>query len=544
MASKILGSFVKPFAENEKIAIFSILALALALRLVDFGSYLPFFCYLDEQFMVEAALKVVKSGDPNPHYFIYGSFPIYWTAALYYLFLFILWIFSPAGSFKYFIANFSSYDWNGSLYYIGRSTSILFGLGTIYVCYLIGKRLFGGKVGLLSALLLALSPFHLLFSQVFKADISLLLWILLSFYFALRAFAEGGLKHFVYAGVFGGLAMATKYNFFPFVAIVAAGCFRKNTWKAVFDPKVLIAGYVGLMVFFLACPFAILDFKAFVSSLSWQMLGREQSKYFSTTDQFGLNLGIPYLAEILFMLPIYVSPLVYLASLGGMAAGFKKNTVKTVLLLSFPLSYFLFSSAISSRGLPQQLFPLLPFLIIFSSVFFLELIQQKRRSCRYIGLSIFIISVFFYLSNLVVPHFKGVFAAYDEAGRWIDGNIPKDSVVMEYYGGFPTTGGFKFRNEHILPNRLNFDPGVVDKVNPEYLILYRSRDVRPDKKLENYEKFVDYLLVGGSRYSLMKKFELPARIKMVYGIIIPAAKDYGLLVFQRKDDEKEKVENR
>jgi mannosyltransferase len=54
---------------------------------------------------------------------------------------------------------------NGETPYYARLLSVLFGAGTIPIIYLIGKRLAGVVVGLVAAVLLALSPFNIYFAQ-------------------------------------------------------------------------------------------------------------------------------------------------------------------------------------------------------------------------------------------------------------------------------------------------------------------------------------------------------------------------------------------
>ncbi|MDD2823006.1 MAG: glycosyltransferase family 39 protein [Candidatus Daviesbacteria bacterium] len=46
-----------------------------------------------------------------------------------------------------------------------RMPSVLFGVGAVYVTYLIGEKLFSKKIGLLSALMLAFAPLHIYYSQ-------------------------------------------------------------------------------------------------------------------------------------------------------------------------------------------------------------------------------------------------------------------------------------------------------------------------------------------------------------------------------------------
>lgn len=64
-----------------------------------------------------------------------------------------------------------------------RLPSIFLGLGTIYVSYLLGKDLFSKKVGLLAALILALNPLHIYYSQEARMYSLSAFSAVLSFYF-------------------------------------------------------------------------------------------------------------------------------------------------------------------------------------------------------------------------------------------------------------------------------------------------------------------------------------------------------------------------
>ncbi len=66
-----------------------------------------------------------------------------------------------------------------SLYFL-RFIMVLFGLLSIYLTYLLGQKAFSERVGLLSSLLLALSPFHLIYSQQFRPYIFLMCLFVLS----------------------------------------------------------------------------------------------------------------------------------------------------------------------------------------------------------------------------------------------------------------------------------------------------------------------------------------------------------------------------
>jgi len=72
-----------------------------------------------------------------------------------------------------------------------RLPSALWGVVTIPLLYALGRRLFGEKVGLVSALLLATNPFHIFYSQEARMYSQLGFFTLLSAFFFLRAWQEG-----------------------------------------------------------------------------------------------------------------------------------------------------------------------------------------------------------------------------------------------------------------------------------------------------------------------------------------------------------------
>lgn len=74
----------------------------------------------------------------------------------------------------------------GDSEFVSRLPSALFGSLSVVAIYLVGKSLFNKNVGLLSALILAVSDFHIKYSQEARAYSLLALFTLLSFYFFLK----------------------------------------------------------------------------------------------------------------------------------------------------------------------------------------------------------------------------------------------------------------------------------------------------------------------------------------------------------------------
>ena len=95
--------------------------------------------------------------------------------------------------------------------FIVRSLSVLIGLGSIGAIYALAKRLFGARVGVISALLLAISPLHIWYSQEARMYILLAALGLCSAYFMLLALEEGKLWHWLAYVLSTAMAMNAHY---------------------------------------------------------------------------------------------------------------------------------------------------------------------------------------------------------------------------------------------------------------------------------------------------------------------------------------------
>ena len=130
-----------PASRKDKWLVFIILFIALAFRLNYLGFLIPYYIYPDERSLVEVPLNILQTHDLNPHFYKYASFSFYWMAAIYHLILGICWLFQGGGlSFSQFLTGFNLDGLNFLLFYAGRLTAVGFGLGTIYLTYLIGKK--------------------------------------------------------------------------------------------------------------------------------------------------------------------------------------------------------------------------------------------------------------------------------------------------------------------------------------------------------------------------------------------------------------------
>lgn len=103
--------------------------------------------------------------------------------------------------------------------YGGMILMFLLGIATIVLSYIIGRRLFGAKVGLLTASVLAVSPLFISYSRFIWNSNPTPLFILIAFYFVFLFTKKGRVRYLFWASFFSSfiynfqLAMAIPLSF-------------------------------------------------------------------------------------------------------------------------------------------------------------------------------------------------------------------------------------------------------------------------------------------------------------------------------------------
>jgi tetratricopeptide (TPR) repeat protein len=237
-----------------------LLLAALALRWPP-----PGWTHFDEEAFIVVPLGF-WGGDLNPHFFNYPTFHFYLCSLVYYL----GYLFSGSASAGEFAAH-RYFAEAGDLLHLARGVQVLFSLGAVAATALLGRRLYGVRGGLLAGLLLALMPLSVRFSCIANTDGPAAFWAVLALCWAMRICREGRPRDYLLAGVFAGLAGATKYPAALAVVPVATAALgrasaRAGWWRA--------AGAAGL-AFALATPFVWLDPAGFwrdFSQMGWDHL--------------------------------------------------------------------------------------------------------------------------------------------------------------------------------------------------------------------------------------------------------------------------------
>jgi hypothetical protein len=143
-----------------------------------------------------------------------------------------------------------------------RAIQALVGTASLWVLFLIGRRLFGSSAGLLGALLLSVVPWHLRQSVAFKPDIMLVLTATVALYAMLAARRNGSLRSYAVAGAMVGATAASKWNggalLIPLLAAIALGDIEGRSTGPL-ARRTLAAGTAATGLLLLLNPWLVLD---------------------------------------------------------------------------------------------------------------------------------------------------------------------------------------------------------------------------------------------------------------------------------------------
>ncbi len=507
---------------------------AVITRFAGINSGLPnFVFYTDEGLFSDPVLRILKTGDLNPHVFIYPSLYIYLETIISYVYF----AFSTVSSSSY--ASVSEIP-EPDLFLIWRALTALFGVSTIALTYVISRKIFNPGMGLLSAGILTATFIHVLYSQYIKNDIPVLFFGLISLYFSYCILEHGRLRFYILSGFFVGLSAATGYNGIFFgVPVLVAHILRNvenkkvriDTFFLLLFPLILAAVFLG---FFTGCPYCVIDYPDFTGSI-WinrllsgnPLIPADINVMISSLDGTPNWLWyIRYLASSGLYYPIF------LAASGGMILCLSNFDRKKAFLFSFPAVYFLF--LISGIYRTDRLTILLsPFFAIFSAVFLEYMINkiESKADMEYgykkiliflilvivIGIPMLRIFIFDYTSSQ--PDTRELTA------EWIYSNVPKENLIftigqstiinhylqekLEFRNALPI---FSFEDSEIF-----YYPGEIAVLSDsDYHIAYNYRNV-PEfrRKYENYLLLMEHgkLIKKFSNRFFEKEFFSPASLE-------------------------------
>lgn len=356
----------------------------------------------------------------------------------------------------------------------GRLLAGAFGLGTVWVCYLLGKTMYGRRAGALAAMILAVMPYHVVVTRQILLDGPMVFFATCGL-FLLARFAQTQKVSFLYASAATmGLTALTNersvvmlggiYLFFALVPSAKVRFHRLIISMVIF--VVVITPY-PLSVFFAGKSTTGEQF------LAWQLFRRANHDFF--------------------FYPATVPPVLGLAALAAAAAGLvflrHRNGWREVLLFCWCIVPLVFFQIWPVKGF-QYLLVLAPPVAVLAGralAAIPDYVGKERRFepkglARLAGIGFVVITMATSSFGRISPaQAGGKFLAGSggvpggrEAGEWVGANLPEGSTllaigpsmanIIQWYGDRKTFG------LSVSPNPLHRNPVYEPVSNPDHLL--------------------------------------------------------------------------
>ncbi len=407
---------------RERWALISILLIALALRVwgLDFG--LPLAESRPDELTIAFQAMKFGRGDLNPHSFNYPTFFKYVVFVLYGAMYGVGRLLGAFSGQEDFLRAFFAGD--GSFRLVVRAWSAAMGVGSVGLLFLAPGRKW-------SAALLAVAMLHVRDSHFGVTDPQLTTLCLASVLASLALRVEGTTQLAAFAGLLGGLAASTKYN-----GALTAIPLLLAAWASPGDTVVLATrGLLAMGLAFVAgSPYVLFDFPTFRKDFLFEVN--------HLAEGHRIDVGPAWLAHLRGTLPNGVGLPILIAGVLGLLLGFRRDFKSGLVLLSFPLAWFL-AMGRGSSAFYRYMLPLVPFLCIGAGLLVDSIPRVPddapawRRHLKIPVLLLLALPTAWSSLQVVSRMASGDTRA--AMGGWIEANVPSEQTIVHggAYSGAP-----------------------------------------------------------------------------------------------------------
>ena len=461
-----------------------LLAAALVFRIPAIVDGLPATYNSTEYFLAKMALSMGANQSFDPGIYIYPTLYTYLLLLLYAGYYLI------GNSFGFFpdVYTFATQfliDPSG-FYLISRIFNVSLFLVLLIILYLFLCRYTGKQIARFAVVMMLLSSYLLRYSCYGTADTLLVFFSALTIIYFYILFEQPTNKNLLLAGVFSGLAIASKYNagFLVFGLIMAI-------ILLVWRKKVRVIPAFGFSIggaligFLIPNPYWLISPQKF-----WHGFRLVAAQMYSAVS---VESGDPYIWEIVNLIrdEYAVGVLFLIATIYYFLSGERKHLPAVVVIL---LTY-LYVGTWTKKGI-DYLFPAYPAWIILSSFLLARIMDKYRFNNKYSNLLPLLI---FFPSLIGVSHQFITYSSQDtreQTTEWIIANVQKNEIICYdnsyidlgvfdinrylYYGAgiekLPEPVKNKLMKYTNHPRQINFTPVLIPNL---------SRTLKTDNPYEN-----------------------------------------------------------
>jgi len=398
----------------------------------------------------------------------------------------------------YGLSSISAYRAHEENFNPGRLASAVLLSLTIAAAALFGALNFSPITGIISALILSLSPPFIAYGRVLGMDsITALMFTLVAISFFYFAKSKGTWRDYILPSLVFGLAINTRYNLILSIALlpIAVALFaswKKNIWRWV---SLILIPVFAVIVFYLTWPFL---YQAPIEALKISLghWGQVREWY------LGVANVIPPRSYYL-MYFICTTPLVVLILflLGVFRRPFNREKIYLFCWLIIPFAQSFFG--LKQNGIRYLLPVWIPLAILaaWGFVYILNLFKQLWIKI------ILVILLGFYFVFIVINYYPYYLDYYNEAVGGARGVYEKKLLQLGWWGegGEEAT---KYLNENA-----NQNASVFLAFKPEHALS----EIRPDLVTVAKEQNPDYILIN-TEYWWVSGFQIPANYDIIHEV--------------------------
>lgn len=437
------------------VALVVLLALALRLAAVRFG--LPSVNDPDELIFELNGFMMLAHKTLNPHWFGHPG-----TTTLYVAIILDVAAYAVGHGLGIFpdINAFASHLYGDPTWVFlpARVAMALFGAWCVFLTWRLGRALFGPACGLIAAMMLAIDPVHVAYSQVVRSDVMGTAFLLLMLLATLRVSREGRWRDTLLAAVFLGLTTTTKWPFaacgFGFLFVVIERWWSGKGSLRTEALRCMAFGAASVVAILVVSPYLALDHAAALKSVA----GEDQIKHVGATGEGPMWNLAWYIREPLYQ--AFGAIGLALVAAGLVVAILHRES--RVLLLP-PMVVLSAVTVFQNLIWVRWALPLLPLLSILGAAALIRL-AAKIADVRMCGALTAVTLVAMSMPLLARVRSDGAERLNDTrqaATRWADANIPPGSTIIVEHFGFDLLS---------RPWKLKFPLSVAGCVDPRAML--------------------------------------------------------------------------
>jgi len=420
----------------------SVITLAVALRVWNVDIGLPYLYHPDEPRYIGGAQTLFKTLDLNPRALTDispGAF-VYVVNAIAYVPYFVggnlLGVFHgvadipPPTVLNMGVARTTL----STTILLGRYVSIGFGVGSVLLVYLIGRRLItAAAAGIVAALMLAVSPDAVYHSRLVTPDTFVVFFVLLTF-----LGAGGILKYFrrrdyALVGIALGCLASAKISGLVVVIPVLMALLQRKGWRSILNRRMMGLFAAGAIAYVVTTPYVLVDPIKVVSD------NLNEVRHYADGHPGMEGETLAYYIGYLWRSDGFVCALMIVEILRGLL----RKSIQVVFLALFPISYFILISIFVVRN-DRTLLPIMPFMYVLAASCLVNVsttLMADRRTKLGIATFLAVVGVTTCISlasTISMTESSAALIGSREAARvWIQGNLPLGSrIVFEAYSPY------------------------------------------------------------------------------------------------------------